>query len=189
MDPAPEAVKLVRAGLGALAAALLALPAPARAQEGVPEYAVKATFLYKFAPFVTWPPADFESPSSPLVICVAGEDPFGPVLDQALNGQKVDQHPIQARRLKAADRPAGCHILYLGAGANAVQSAARGAHVLTVTDSAVGSQRGVVHFVVANNRIRFHVDDQAAAQNSLSISSKLLSLALSVRPRAPERRP
>ncbi len=178
--------------LGLAAALALAAGGSVRAQTAAPEYAVKATFLYKFAPFVTWPLADLDGAASPLLVCVVGEDPFGAFLDQAVAGQKVDQHPITIRRMKAADRTSGCHILYLGG--SPTQSVAqglaalRGAHVLTVTDAANGGERGVVHFVVEANRVRFHVDDQAAAQNGLAISSKLLSLALSVRPRAPERR-
>jgi hypothetical protein len=59
-----------------------------------------------------------------------------------------------------------------------------GTSVLTVTDAArTPNARGIIHFVVQNDRVRFHIDERAAARNGLSISSKLLSLALSVRHR------
>ena len=168
---------------------MLILPAPVRAGSGQPaslEYPIKATYLYKFAPFVTWPEAAFDSPGSPFVLCIVGEDPFGSLLDQAVAGQRVGQHPIVVRRLQKVDRGANCHILFVGAsrGQAAADALAvvKGAPVLTVTDS-VGADTGasVIHFVVQDNRVRFRIDGQAAAQNGLVISSKLLSLALASR--------
>jgi hypothetical protein len=41
----------------------------------------------------------------------------------------------------------------------------------------------MIHFQVAQSRVRFHIDDRAAAESKLDISSKLLALALSVRGR------
>jgi hypothetical protein len=53
--------------------------------------------------------------------------------------------------------------------------------VLTVTD---GSEpAGIVDFAIDRGRVLFRIDDEAAAQNRLGISSKLKSLALSVKPR------
>ncbi len=152
------------------------------------EYPVKATYLYKFAPFVTWPDSAFSAPNSPFVICVLGEDPFGPVLDQAVSTQRIGARALVIRRLERVDRGSGCQILYLGASRGQSEAdalaAVRGAPVLTVTDAARSEPQGVIHFVVQDNRVRFQIDDQAAAQNGLMISSKLLSLAVSVRPRA-----
>ena len=54
--------------------------------------------------------------------------------------------------------------------------------MLTVTDKDRGGG-GVVQFVNLNGRIRFEIDLAAAARNGLAISSKLLGLALNVRPK------
>ena len=88
----------LRAGLMVLLAALVAGPV-ARAQESQLELAVKATYLYKFAPFVEWPASAFDSPTAPLVLCVVGDDPFGDLLDRAVSGQHAGKHPIALRRL------------------------------------------------------------------------------------------
>jgi hypothetical protein len=50
--------------------------------------------------------------------------------------------------------------------------------VLTVTDDAHGSSRGVVNFRVLDNRVRFEIDNAAAAHNGLTVSSRLLALAV-----------
>jgi hypothetical protein len=52
--------------------------------------------------------------------------------------------------------------------------------VLTVSDV---RGLGIINFVVKDNRVRFDVDDEAAAQSGLTISSKLLGFALNVKPR------
>ncbi len=181
-----RAKRIVRVGV--LAAMALALAAsPVLAQGNPLEDAVKATYLYKFAPFVEWPASAFESETSPLVICIAGPDPFGAALDQAVAGQHAGQHPITVRRLDKADHAPLCHILYAapakGQSAADLLRAAHGA-VLTVTDEAGDTAaRGIVNFVVQNGHVRFQIDDETAGQSGIKISSKLLSLALSVRSR------
>ena len=62
--------------------------------------------------------------------------------------------------------------------------AARGSPALTVTDVGQDApEKGIINFVIADNRVRFEIDDRAAAQAGFTISSKLLSLALSIKPR------
>ena len=57
----------------------------------------------------------------------------------------------------------------------------RGSPVLTVSD---GSGKGaIVNFVIKDNRVRFEIDEGAAARNNLALSSKLLGLAVNVKPR------
>lgn len=168
---------------------LLAGAGSARAQSDSLEYAVKATYLYKFVPFVEWPRGTFPAPTDPFVICVAGDDPFGEVLDRAVDGQRLGEHPIVISRMAQYDSGRTCHILYaMGSETQPAQSIlqlARGLPVLTVTDAARGSDaKGIIHFLVLDNRVRFEIDDRSAATNNLRISSKLLSLAVATRPRS-----
>jgi hypothetical protein len=171
--------------IAVLAFALATTAMAPRARAATLEYPVKAAFLYKFAPFVEWPPRAFPSAVSPLNLCVVGYDPFGDTLDKAIDGQRVGQHPVVARRLATIEADSDCHIAYIG-GSKAQSvgdglAAVQGAPVLTVTDQSMGSARGAIHFVVKSNRVRFHIDDAAAAGHGVSISSKLMRLALSVR--------
>lgn len=164
----------LQASVAALAAAVCTVASAAQAQ-GL-EYAVKAAFLTKFAAFVTWPPG---VASGPVRLCIVGDDPFGPAIESAAAGQVI------VRRLAAVDRGSGCQVLYVSGSsrqsvAQALQ-AVRGAPVLTVTDATRAGPRGMIHFVVFQDRVRFHVDASQAAQGGLSISSKLLALGLSVK--------
>jgi hypothetical protein len=175
-----------RFALAAFACGLLWLLGVARAQaaDASLEYPIKATFLQKFGDFITWPPEAFGS-SAGFTVCVFGEDPFGPVLESALGGHTLDGRPMTARRIKDAGEAAGCQIVYFGrsAATQAVLSALKGRPVLTVTDEHSGESGGIIHFVLRDNRVRFAIDDATAAAGGLTISSKLLSIAIAVNPR------
>jgi hypothetical protein len=161
--------------------------APARAQDTPLEVAVKATYLVKFAAFVEWPATAFESPTSPLNICIVGTPLVG-VADQAAVGQTVAQHPLTVRHVAAATRALGCHILYTaGAPQQSVADAidtVRREPVLTVTDlPTTAPRKGIINFVLRDSHVRFEIDDREASIDGLRISSQLLSLAVNVNPR------
>ncbi len=143
------------------------------------EASVKAAYLAKFAFYVDWPPAAFSSPTAPVVLCIVADDAFGALVEEAATGQSVQGRAIAVKRLKAITRESGCHIAYVGA--EAKLDAVKGSPVLLVTDAQGGN--GIINFVLRDNRVRFTVDDELAAQFGLSISSKLLNVALAVKPR------
>ena len=168
-----------------LALTVLLLCGGAAADEPL-ELAVKATYLYKLAPFVSWPDAAFADGAAPLVICIQGKDPFGPLIDRAVAGQRVGGRPVAVRRLPRVDAGSGCQIVYIGG--SDVQPEAAALHeigrspVLTVTDQERGApEPGDVHLILQEGRVRFVIDNGQAQQQGLAISSKLLALALRVK--------
>jgi hypothetical protein len=144
------------------------------------ERAIKAAYLVKFGGFVEWPDSAFASPASPLVICVAGGQPFGALLDRAARGQSAGRHPIEIRVLQAVTRGSGCHMLFAAdASAAYALAAVQGEPVLTVTDlPRTAPRKGIINFVVDDNRVRFEIDARAAAEAGLRISSQLMALAV-----------
>ncbi|HSW06794.1 YfiR family protein [Aquabacterium sp.] len=174
-----------RAAAWPLVLGLLAWPAVAPVAAEPLEFAVKATYLTKFAFYVDWPGA--AGPSPTITLCIVGDDPFGSLIDDAVAAHQGAGRTLVLRRLKTLARDAGCQIVYLGAEARAAAAAAadslRGSPVLVVSDARHPGSPGIIHFVIQDNRVRFTIDDDAAAQNGLSISAKLLTLALSVKPR------
>jgi hypothetical protein len=149
-----------------------------------PDAAMKANYLSKFAPFVEWPARVFAAPDSPLRICIAGPDPFGPALAQAVKAQQVQGHPVMVDHPEAAADVASCHILFVSPDdahpAADMLRAVEGHAVLTVTDRSRGVAGGMIQFVVLDGRVRFIVDAATAASNGVQISSKLLELAVMV---------
>ena len=177
----------ISAATGAAVILLACAPAAAQtlAERQSLEYPIKANYLVRFAAFVQWPPPSFASAQSPVVICVLGADPFGSSLDRAAAAHSAGGRPLVAKRIGKVDARSGCHIVYLGKSKEQSQSEAlkalAGTPTLTVTD--FGGPRGVIHFAVVGNRVKFHIDDRAASRGGMTISSRLLSLAISVRQR------
>lgn len=161
----------------------LALLAPGAARAQPSETAVKAAFLVKFAAYVEWP-----SRTGPITICTVGRDVFGNAVEKAAAGQHIDGRTVTVRWMDSIESASGCDIAYLAGSSHqsvaAALEALRSAPVLTVTDSRWSNARGMIHFQIAQRRVRFYIDDQAAADSKLAISSKLLALALSVKARA-----
>ena len=158
---------------------------PAHAQPSAE--AVKAAFLPRFARYVVWPRAAVPAAAQPFQLCVLGHDPFGAMLDRAAGGELVDGHRVQVRRIGSAAQSAGCHLAYVH-GAQPQETARhllalRSRPILTVTDAGAGPQRGIIHFTIVGGRVRFFIDDAAAAERGLNISSRLLALAANVRQR------
>lgn len=184
-----KAPRLYRVGFAVLLAAGLALGSPANgAAEPSVEYRVKAAFLSKFGNFVQWPAERAGGGDRPAAICVVGKDPFGEALDQAVSGKHMDGREISVRRIAKAtpDAVGDCHILYAGDTSPdevmAALDSVRGKDVLTVTDQPLeGDTAPVIAFVIRENSVRFQIDETAASENQLVISSQLLSLATSVK--------
>lgn len=180
----PQSMRLCALALVALALCARA----ARAEEAGLEAAVKATYLYKFADYVEWPAGRFASPADPLTLCVAGSDAITALVDAAAAGRTLQNgRPIVVRHVALA-RERDCDILYLAPGREETEQAAlravRGQAVLTVSDAPMtGNLHAVIAFAIVDNRVRFDVDLDAAAQNRLTVSSKLLNVAVRVRPK------
>src|SRR5262245_8768724 len=76
------------------------------------EYSVKAAFLLNFARYTEWPATAFSSSTTPLVLCIVGDDPFGQVLD-TVEGKPVRGRPIRIERNMAAAGMRSCHIAFI----------------------------------------------------------------------------
>jgi hypothetical protein len=172
----------------AVVVVLLALAAaPSRAQAPPTEYQVKAVFLFNFSQFVDWPAAAFADGTSPLVIGVLGDDPFGAMLDEIVRGETVNGRPLVVRRYQSVDQVDTCHILFIGRSQDQhldqVVAALKDRNVLTVGDfEGFTRHGGMIRFVTVGNKIRLRVNLAAAQQANLTISSKLLRPAQIVAP-------
>jgi YfiR/HmsC-like len=168
----------------AAAATLLMVSATAVAEGEPTDTAVKAAFLPRFARYVTWPAAAMPRGADPFVLCVLGSDPFGGSLDDAARSQSVDGRRIVVRRVDSADRVNGCQIVFVegsrARSAGQMLGAIGAKPVLTVTDAGNSQERGIIHFAVVGGRVRFFIDNAQAKRRGLTVSSRLLALAIGV---------
>lgn len=171
--------RLARIGLGLLLGGFLAASGVWSGE--FDEYAVKAAYLYNFAKFVEWPPEAFAQADAPLLICIAGSNPFGGALD-TLAGKLVDSHPVTVRYLPAASGLEQCHIVFIGRAeqgrSKALLAKLAQLPVLTVGDNSDFIEAGgMIGLIEAEQRIRFNINLTAARQANLKLSSQLLKLA------------
>jgi hypothetical protein len=181
-------IRPLRTWLPLLAAAFLSFgysgieaaePRPSR------EFQIKAAFLYNFAQFVDWPEESFESPESPLIIAVLGEDPFGSFLDDLVRGERANGRPLIVRRFPTVEELGKCHVLFVsgseGRQIERIVERLRRESVLTVCDWEEYARQGaIVWFVMERNRVRLRINLDAAKTARLTISSKLLRSAETV---------
>ena len=154
---------------------VLCAAAGLRAQEVSLEYQLKAAYLFNFVKFVEWPPA---AAAGPLVICVAGRNPFGGALAEILRDEFVNDRMLATRLISMPE--SGCHVVFLPTGV-VVTPYLRAAHdspTLTVGESPEFiAEGGIVNFVAEQGKIRFQISPGAAMRADLRISSHLLRLA------------
>ncbi|HYC42484.1 MAG TPA: YfiR family protein [Noviherbaspirillum sp.] len=162
--------------------AVFLLPLLAAAQP-VPEYELKAAFVYNFALFTDWP-TDTAYEGGTLNICI---NP-GSVLRQSLAGlgeKTVKGRRVSVRHLAALDSLRACHVLFVDNSDRErwvqIKKGLGGATVLTISDDEeIGHDGSIIALAVDNNRIVFDVDTRAARSARLMLSSKLLRLARTV---------
>lgn len=155
----------------------------ATAQKSVPsEYQVKSVFLFNFTQFVEWPAESFTTPASPLVIGVYGKNPFGTFLDQTVQGEQTDGHPLIVKRFTKLDEITGCHILFICDSEKnrlkEILNYTKGKSILTVSDvNDFAKQGGMIRFLTENRKTRLRINLEAVKASNLTVSSKLLRLS------------
>jgi hypothetical protein len=150
------------------------------------ERRIKAAFLYKFADFVEWPDSVFTSPAAPIVIGVMHDDALATELADATANRTVAGRRLLVRRIKESETAPNIHILFVGGSGNARLASLLAPFVtlptLAVTESESGLPPGsVINFRTASGRVRFEIALDSAEKRGLRLSSRLLTVAQSVR--------
>lgn len=180
----------MRPNPGAIAACLLAAtllggsswPVAAQSATGAD---IKAAFLLNFAKFVEWPEGG-GTPDRPFSIGVLGDDMLAFALRDLSRGKSAAGRRVDARRVTPSDALADLHVLFIGASEerrlDQVLQRAQAGSVLTVSDitrfSEVG---GIIQFRPERDRVRFDINLDQAERSGLTIDTRLLALARSVR--------
>jgi len=146
----------------------------------LPEYSMKAAFVYNFTLFTRWPTL----PDNTLKICTLHADRLREELEQFVteqpHGAKLIIHKITHNQ-----EVAQCQVMFLSgedlSQASAILSLAKENPVLTITDVPVLIQKDVIIVMkIENQRMVFEIDLKAAKNRGLYLSSRLLSLAKKV---------
>jgi len=178
----------LRPGRRILAAAFLFGVAAAQdSAKKMPEYELKAGFLYNFARYVEWPADAFEKPDTPISIGIVGTDPFGPTLEKYLKDRTAQDRKFTVARFRDPGEIRRCHILFIPKTEKPrfadILKKVEGWPALTVGESeGFAKSGGAVNILIEQDKPRLEVNPDAAEQAKLTIHARLLKLATIVKP-------
>ena len=160
-------------------------PASSKPTRPIPdkEYAVKSAFIYNFLKYTSWPKSTFKDSKQPIVLGIVGKDPFGPIIDKALKGKKVQGRSVTIRRFSDVSKVKGVHVLFLGELSSkqraSLYAQIAGQPILTIGNrlGLAGADTCVASFYLKEGQVRFEVSLKAIERCRLKIGSGLLQLA------------
>ena len=162
--------------------ALLVSPCGGAARLEPTEYGLKSVFLYQFCRFMEWPRSAFSSPTDPFVIGILGDDPFGPLLNEAVQGEMYHGHPIRIERYHSPREIKRCQLLFISRSGmdqvDDVLSAVAGKSIVTVGETeGFLDHGGMIALTAEHNRVRLRVNASSLRAANVDVSSKLLRVA------------
>ncbi len=148
------------------------------AREALPEYTLKAAYLYKFALLTEWPANTL---GDSIDLCFIADEDFGRALD-SINGKQINNRPIYTRPIAGAEETASCNIIFIGQMTNTnltnLINKIATQPILTVTDDEQLAKTGANIFLrPEGQRLVFEINTETAQSAKLNISSRLLRLA------------
>jgi hypothetical protein len=164
--------------VGLLSCFFLILAATAWSEQ-VAEYQVKAEFIERFTRFVEWP--ERARSESSFVIGIVGANPFDGYLERIAHDRKIKGKGIEIRSVRV-EETGNCDVVFVASSERknlpAILARTRSRPVLTIGDTAGYAEKGVlINFYNAGDQVRFEINESAAEQSGLKISSKLFKLA------------
>ena len=143
---------------------------------------VQAAYLYNFGKFVRWPQG---VDRGPMLVCIAGRDPFGQVVGKLVDGEEIGGRLVGERDIESPEGMGACSILFVGTEEHARDfsflAAAEGKPILTVGEGPDFLARGgMIQFLLVGDHVRFAVNLEAVIQHRIVLSSELLKAAVTV---------
>jgi hypothetical protein len=152
----------------------------------VPEYKIKAAYLYNFFLFVTWP----SLPDQTVTIGILGRDSFGNAFSEVENQSvKGLKKKLVVKRWGAYTEQTGidqCQILFVSSNERThfteIFKRLQGKPVLTVGDSEDFLEAGgMIDFLLVQNKVRWEINQRSLNAGGLRLNSQLLGNAIRVK--------
>lgn len=158
--------------------AAAAAEAPAVKSEDVP--LIKAAIVYNICKFVTWPAPSASRPG--FVVGVLGKSPGDPEF-AAIAGKKLHGRPLRVVTVDEETDLSRCDVIFVSRAMidqwPRVRAIAPG--ILSVSDfEGFGAAGGAVELSYDGRKVRFTINQVAAASQQLRLSSQLLKIATKI---------
>jgi YfiR/HmsC-like len=160
---------------------LVLVVAPGRIRAESREYQIKAAFLFNFAQFVQWPSAAYTNAAEPFCIGVLGDNPFGPALEETIQGESIGGHKLMVRHSRRVEDLQNCQMIFISKSEHTqvpqILSTLDSRPILTVSETDRFAQEGgIINLYLVGDKVRFEINPDVAKRDGLKISSQLLSL-------------
>jgi YfiR/HmsC-like len=162
------------------------------AKKPIPEYKIKAAFLYNFVRYTTWPDSVFEKKDTPIRVMIVGKDPFGDYLKQTFKGKLPHNRKVVLLHEEALPKEIDAHLVFTsGLDAKSrdklLEMCANKPILLMGEEKGLAELGACGNFYLDKNKVRFEVNSDAVKQRKLTISSQLLKLARIVKSKGAKR--
>ncbi len=155
---------------------------PVMALAAVPDYQIRAVYLFNLPNFVGWPEAAFKGMSS-FDYCIVHRGRVEKTLASLIEGEFREGRPVRLRQVAARpDDLRGCRVLYLR-GIDLLERrdylrVGASLPVLTVADDADFVRHGgMMALVRERRRIRMYINLARVRRQGLKMNARLLQLA------------
>jgi hypothetical protein len=150
--------------------------------QSISESQVEAAYLYNFAKFVNWPAGTFATAQDPIRLCVLSDELFQSQLNQIAKGKNIAGRPVLVIPVQNGLQARGCQELFISLAdpdnLPQILESLHGSSVLTIGKvKDFVDEGGIIGFVMQGDHVHFQVNQKAASQAGLRLSSQLLSVA------------
>jgi len=143
----------------------------------LPEYSVKAAFIYNFTLFAKWPAL----PDNTLRICTLHADRLREELEQFIT-EEPQGAKLVIHKIKRNTEVTQCQAVFLSeedlSQASIILPLVEENPVLTITDAPELAKKGaIIYMKIDNQKMVFEINLTTAKKAGLQLSSRLLNLA------------
>jgi hypothetical protein len=157
------------------------------AHAGDSEYQDKARKLLNFSMFLEWPSDAFSRNSSPFLIGIMGNDPFGHGLRDTFRNRHINGHPVEVSSLDDPAEAGAFHLIFICRSEqdrlDQVLPRLQNGHTLLVGDvddcGDFCRWGGMVCLYMEKEKVRFHLNADAIKAAGIKMDSKIMRMAAS----------
>jgi len=152
------------------------------ASQTAEEESLKSYFIFNFIKYINWPP---EALSDYFTISVYKSDKFTGRLREIAAQQKLKSMPVQIKIVNSLEEAASSHVIVIPEEnsnyfSKIFQNFSNSPVLLITEKKGLGREGASINMRVTNNKIRFSINKTSIDNHGLSVSAKLLNLALEV---------
>lgn len=152
-------------------------------QETADEYTLKAVYIYTFSQYLTWPQ---DTPSDNFIIAVIGQSEIFIHLNKIAQKEKVNNRDIIIKQFQSIKDIEFSHILFIPKTTKdllpQILEKVENLNILLVSEIEGFAQKGAaINFVLAENGVKFEINQEVLKQVRINASSQLLRLAILVK--------